>query len=134
MADDWRFELFAKNTGCCERNFCGCYVYSRVAHRLEIFPLEPEYEEEPYNAMCTTGILPFAICLQRRDIRARFDIKGDSSEDYMHSCCCPNLVVVQHELELIDRCQQGPPVTTEEYQSTRNAMVYPPKADSRERT
>lgn len=132
MADDWRFELFARNTGYCDTNCCGCYVYGHVAHRLEIFPLEPEYEED-CNARCITGMLPFAICLQRRDIRARFDIKGDSTEDCILSCYCANLVVVQHEVELADRIQQGPPITTEEYQSTRSAMVYPPKADSQER-
>ena len=129
---DWHSEFnSAENSVAREALCCHCYVYGRVARRLEIFPMEPEYEED-CNTACAFGGGPLALCLQRRDIRARFGIAGDMWEDWWTALCCPVQTVVQHELEVKERASQGPPIGTEEYRSPKNAMIYPPRADDRE--
>lgn len=46
----------------------------------------------------------------RKEIRARFAIKGDSAEDAMLTLCCPVCALVQEEKEVVRRTAQQQPV------------------------
>ncbi|KAK7915123.1 hypothetical protein PG985_012826 [Apiospora marii] len=81
--------------------FCPCIVFGKTRARLR----------DPSMATYDTVNSDWT---SRKEIRARYAIKGDSAEDAMLTLCCPVCALVQEEKEVVRRTaqqavQQPPP-------------------------
>ncbi|KAF8497550.1 PLAC8 family-domain-containing protein [Russula emetica] len=105
------FDCFSDSRTCALSFCCCCYVYSRNKRRLDHLETHGTPLREPverYNHDCVSySWLQFLLCsgwvlsaISRSDVRRRYGIRGDSTNDVLVSGCCHPCELVQQHREI----------------------------------
>ncbi|ESZ97231.1 hypothetical protein SBOR_2354 [Sclerotinia borealis F-4128] len=124
------WDCFSPGELCLKTTFCPCFVYGKTQHRLNQDANLMGYER--FNNDCLLwagaqccGLGPVFTFLQRRQIREKFAIGGESDvTDIALSWCCHCCAVMQHEKEVVARNQsQSGGINQQGYQRSEPMVV-----------
>ncbi|KAH7383768.1 PLAC8 family-domain-containing protein [Pyrenochaeta sp. MPI-SDFR-AT-0127] len=103
---------------CCLSWWCPCIVYGRTRHRTTNHGNMNGYSCCNYNCAAFCGLscigLHFILpMINRGDIRAKYQLKGNACTDCLCACCCGPCDVTQQDKETLYREQQRQPIFTQ---------------------
>jgi len=111
--EEWQNDLFDCFEGpdnlCLKGTFCSCFVYGKTKARLRD-PTLAGYERINNDCLifvasslcCGWGPMIFQF-LKRQEVRAKYNIRGDTVTDGLFSCFCGCCSIIQDEKEVIAR-------------------------------
>jgi len=105
------FDCFNPLELCFTSCVCPCIVFGKTNARLKDPTL---YRYDTVNSDCLLysllsccGLNTVYQWIVRRNIRAKYNLRGDDAEDLLWSCCCPVCALVQQEKEVSSHDQYG---------------------------
>ncbi|KAK1836780.1 DUF614 domain-containing protein [Podospora conica] len=125
------FGCFSPFSTCLVTCCVPCVTYGKTRHRLRNNGDLAGYSccNSGCLLLCAAGVVCLSaipVCMQRGDIRAKYNIRGNCCFDITMACCCPCCDIIRQDKEVAERSAGVGGAVKEQYQAT-GGMTYPPE-------
>jgi Cys-rich protein (TIGR01571 family) len=123
------WDCFSPVDVCLLTCFAPCVAFGKTHHRLRNGSVT---DWHPINGACCGFYISAWCCLHhlvasldRGELRTKYNLQGNPTEDFLRNCFCPWCALVQQEKEAIARAPGGPAASIDTPYQKKESMTYP---------